>query len=110
MIKVIGNVINLSEVSFCINYYCKRLCVRCLIIEKCECIGKNNKQNDGSKCAVYNGYNDGWYNGIWCYATTEICSDARAHISEDLLGFGPSRHACKIGTIMLVSLRELKLS
>ena len=41
-------------------------------------------------------YHDLWRrNGLWCYADTTLCSDAREHASKLVPGYGASRKACK---------------
>ena len=64
------------------------------ITDMCICAGKNNEYNEGQICANYEDYEDEWYNGVWCYADTEKCMDAKAHPDSDVPGFGASRDAC----------------
>ena len=67
------------------------------IADNCICSGKANKYDEGSKCAKYEGYEDEWYNGKWCYAATDTCSDARDHADDGVSGYGASRAACSKG-------------
>ena len=66
----------------------------------CTCAGRSNKYGEGSECMLYSGYNDDWYNGRWCYANVDSCSDAKAHPASEVQnvpGFGASRAACVTG-------------
>jgi len=68
--------------------------------DNCICAGKSNEYGEGSECANYEGYNDDWYNGKWCYAATDTCSDANDHADQDHgqeSGYGASRAACDQG-------------
>jgi len=68
--------------------------------DNCICAGKSNEYDEGSECANYEGYNDDWYNGKWCYAATDTCSDANDHADQDHgqeSGYGASRAACDQG-------------
>ena len=65
----------------------------------CTCAGVNNQHNEGAECKQYRGYSDEWYNGLWCYASTAVCSDAQKHASDTLPGYGASRSACSPGII-----------
>ena len=79
------------------------------IADNCICSGKANKYDEGSKCANYEDYEDEWYNGEWCYAATDTCSDARDHAEDSwklsaylyLSGYGASRAACNKGKCTL---------
>ena len=65
--------------------------------EQCFCAGVGNQYNEGDVCALYRGYSDEWRNGMWCNVNTSFCSDARAHQSKSLPGYGASRKACRPG-------------
>jgi len=65
--------------------------------DNCICSGKENEYEEGSECSNYEGYEDEWYNGVWCYAATDSCSDARDHADDNLSGYGASRAACNDG-------------
>ena len=70
------------------------------LLAECRCAGKSNMWGEGSKCRWYNNHEDNWYNGLWCYADVETCSDAKAHPaleSHNVHGYGASRAACPIG-------------
>jgi len=65
--------------------------------DNCICAGKANEYDEGSECANYEGYDDEWYNGVWCYAATDTCSDAREHQDDNISGYGASHAACDKG-------------
>ena len=68
---------------------------------ECTCAGKSNRWGEGSECKSYNGnYEGDWYNGTWCYANVENCSDAKAHPAgpfHNVTGYGASKAACGKG-------------
>ena len=66
-------------------------------LEPCVCAGISNKYNDGAECKLYSGYDREWNNGVWCYASTAVCPDAKEHTDESVPGYGPSRSACSSG-------------
>ena len=68
------------------------------ITGNCICAGKSNKYSDGKTCDNYDNYANPWYNGVWCYADTEKCADAKAHPDAGVPGYGASRDACIGGT------------
>ena len=72
------------------------------IADNCICSGKANKYDEGSKCANYEDYEDEWYNGEWCYAATDTCSDASAHADDNgqESGYGASHAACSQGKVV----------
>jgi len=62
---------------------------------KCKCAGKSNLYGHGFDCRYYkNAYADDEYNGMWCYASIEECSDARANPDPGMPGFGASKIPC----------------
>ena len=67
------------------------------IADDCICSGKANEYDEGSECGTYEGYDDEWYNGVWCYAATDTCSDAREHPDDNISGYGASHAACNKG-------------
>ena len=64
----------------------------------CRCAGTSNKFNEGALCKTYSGYTgkgSEWLNGIWCYADTTTCADAKAQADNfSPPGYGPSKTAC----------------
>ena len=77
--------------------------VNSFLVDVCTCTGASNQHNEGSECEEYSGYSDEWYNGVWCYAETATCSDAKAHPSETLPGLGGSHLACRSGKLRTFS-------
>ena len=82
----------------------KRLSISDSLSIGCTCAGKSNYFGDGSECKLYSGYSGDWYNGVWCYADVETCSDAKAHpagmdmdMDMEPAGYGASRAACLKG-------------
>ena len=65
--------------------------------EPCKCAGVVGKYNDGAKCKSMSGYEDEWYNGVWCFAKITACKDAKEHAWNSLPGYGGSRTACASG-------------
>ena len=80
--------------------------VNLLFIDMCTCVGRSNTYNEGSECLDYSGYQDEWYNGVWCYAETATCSDARTHPSDTLPGLGASHLACDSGKLLIMSVKR----
>ena len=72
----------------------------------CTCAGISNTWNDGSECKVYTGYGDHWYDGEWCYANVDTCSDANNHPAQgnhNVPGYGASKAACGTGKYVHIS-------
>ena len=79
---------------------------RILFSEKCECAGVKNEYNHGGYCNYHVGYDDGYKNGLWCYAESTACREAKIREEEfrsflnprwyTIKGYyGPSRSACR---------------
>ena len=73
--------------------------------EQCVCAGKQNKFNEGGKCAPYSGYSNERLNGVWCYADVNTCADARANPGA-LPGYGTSLAACKTSSAGMLHLQH----
>ena len=81
-------------------------------LDLCTCARKSDVNNEGGECNAWKGSG-----GVWCYAETETCTEARAnpdkgawindnfggHKSSPLPGLGESRLACQPGKILIMS-------
>ena len=63
-------------------------------LDNCKCAGITNEFEEGAECKVYHNYKDEYFNGVWCYAETEMCKEATEHNMIKSGRYGPSRSAC----------------
>ena len=78
----------------------KRFNIQIIAPARCSCAGMTNEYGEGSECKEYSGYEEDWYNGRWCFAPFEACSDATEHPLASIPGIGASKMACTIGLCM----------
>ena len=62
--------------------------------DNCTCTGVSNLYGEGSECEFVSDSSDPYLNGVWCFAETATCREAKFHANFDTARYGPSRTAC----------------